>query len=118
MFSTRLDNFLQFSSNLELSSANSFSLEGSKFCRLGKGWRKKKKKKFYIIFPSGLLKKMGLCRKGLEGFITVFLELYFILLYFLFQSGESDDLKRKMALLQAELDRDKVGHFYMDHTGF
>ena len=34
--STPLDNFLPFSSNLELSSANSFSLEGSKICRLGK----------------------------------------------------------------------------------
>ena len=32
-----LDNFLPFSSNLELSSANSFSLEGSKICCLGKG---------------------------------------------------------------------------------
>ena len=30
VFSTRLDNFLPFLSNLELSSANSFSLEGSK----------------------------------------------------------------------------------------
>ena len=36
-FSIRLDNFLPFSSNLELSSANSFSLEGSKICRLGQG---------------------------------------------------------------------------------
>ena len=33
-FSTRLDNFLPFSSNLKLSSANSFSLEESKICRL------------------------------------------------------------------------------------
>ena len=31
VFSTRLDNFLPFSSNLELSSANSYSLEGLKF---------------------------------------------------------------------------------------
>ena len=36
-FSTRLDSFLPFSSNLKLSSANSFSLEESKICRLGKG---------------------------------------------------------------------------------
>ena len=33
VFSTRLDNFLPFSSNLELSSANSFGLGGSKICR-------------------------------------------------------------------------------------
>ena len=37
---TRLDNFLPLSSNLELSSENSFSLEGSKICRLGKGLAK------------------------------------------------------------------------------
>ena len=37
MFSTRLENFLPFSSSLNLSSANSFSLEESKICRLGKG---------------------------------------------------------------------------------
>ena len=36
-FSTHLENFLPFSSNLKLSSANSFSLEESKICRLGKG---------------------------------------------------------------------------------
>ena len=34
VFSTRLDNFLPFSSNFELSSANSFSLEESKVCCL------------------------------------------------------------------------------------
>ena len=34
VFSAGLDNFLPFSSNLKLSSANSFSLEGSKICRL------------------------------------------------------------------------------------
>ena len=37
MFSTRLDNLLPFSSNLKLSSANSFSLEESKICRLVMG---------------------------------------------------------------------------------
>ena len=35
--STRLESFLPFSSNLKLSSANTFSLEASKNCRLGKG---------------------------------------------------------------------------------
>ena len=35
--SIHLDNFLQFSSNLKLSSANSFSFEESKICHLGKG---------------------------------------------------------------------------------
>ena len=34
---TNLENFLPFSSNLALSSANSFSLEVSKICCLGKG---------------------------------------------------------------------------------
>ena len=35
VFSTCLENFLQFSSTLILSSANSFSLEESKICGLG-----------------------------------------------------------------------------------
>ena len=35
-FSTRLKNFLQFSSDIKLSSANSLSFEGSKFCCSGK----------------------------------------------------------------------------------
>ena len=34
VFSTRLENFLPFSSNLKLSSANSFSLEACQFCHL------------------------------------------------------------------------------------
>ena len=37
VFSTHLDNFLLFSSNLKLLSANSFSLEESKICRLVMG---------------------------------------------------------------------------------
>ena len=37
VFSTRLDNFLPFSSNLKLSSANSFGFEESKICRLVMG---------------------------------------------------------------------------------
>ena len=37
VFSTHSDNFLPFSSNLKLSSANSFSLEESKICRLVMG---------------------------------------------------------------------------------
>ena len=37
VFSAYLMSFLPFSSNLTLSSVNSFSLEESKFCRLGKG---------------------------------------------------------------------------------
>ena len=37
VFSTRLDNFLPFLSNLKLSSANSFSLEESKICLLVMG---------------------------------------------------------------------------------
>ena len=37
VFSIRLDNFLPWSSSLKISSANSFSLDESKICRLGKG---------------------------------------------------------------------------------
>ena len=37
VFSTGFENFATFSSNLKLSSANSFSLEESKIFRLGKG---------------------------------------------------------------------------------
>ena len=37
VFSALLKNFLTFSSNLTLSSLNSFSLEKSKICHLGKG---------------------------------------------------------------------------------
>ena len=37
VFSTRLDNFLPFSSNLKLLSANSFILEEPKICRLVMG---------------------------------------------------------------------------------
>ena len=37
MFSTGLDNFLPFLSNLKLSSAKSFNLEESKICRLVMG---------------------------------------------------------------------------------
>ena len=37
VFSTHLDNFQAFSSNLELSSANSFSFKESKICRLVMG---------------------------------------------------------------------------------
>ena len=37
VFSSHLENFLPFLSNLKLLSADSFSLEESKICRLGKG---------------------------------------------------------------------------------
>ena len=37
VFSTRLENFLLFSSNSKLWSANFFSFEDSKICHLGKG---------------------------------------------------------------------------------
>ena len=37
VFSVHLENFLPFSLTLKLSSANSFNLEESKICRLGKG---------------------------------------------------------------------------------
>ena len=37
VFSTRLDSFLPFSSNLKLLSVNSFGLEESKICRLVMG---------------------------------------------------------------------------------
>ena len=37
LITTRFDNLLQFSSNLKLLSANTFSLEESKICRLEMG---------------------------------------------------------------------------------
>ena len=37
VFSTHLENFLPFSSNLKLSSAKSFNSEEPKICHLGKG---------------------------------------------------------------------------------
>ena len=37
VFSPHMDNLLPFSLNLKLSSANSFSFEESKICRMGKG---------------------------------------------------------------------------------
>ena len=37
VFSTYLESFLPFSTNLKLSSAKSFSLDEPKICRLGKG---------------------------------------------------------------------------------
>ena len=40
-FSTRLDNFLAFSTNLKLSSVNSFTLEESKICR----WERAKERR-------------------------------------------------------------------------
>ena len=39
VFSTLLENFLPFSSNFDLSSANSFCLQKSKICHLGKGFK-------------------------------------------------------------------------------
>ena len=38
LFSTLSENFLPFSLNLKLSSANSYTLDGSKICCLGKGY--------------------------------------------------------------------------------
>ena len=40
-FSTRLEKFVPLSSDLKLSSTNSFSLKESKICRLGKGQLRK-----------------------------------------------------------------------------
>ena len=40
VLSTLLENFLPFSSNLKLWSANSFSSEESKICHLGQGWER------------------------------------------------------------------------------
>ena len=48
-----MDNFLQFLSNLKLSSANSFDLEESKICRLGKGEQPKGKKDFENTIGKG-----------------------------------------------------------------
>ena len=56
VFSTCLKNFPPYSSNLKLSSANSFSFEESKICRLGK-----ELKKLFLQWHQ----KPSLCGKGL-----------------------------------------------------
>ena len=80
MFSTCLDNFVPFSSNLKLSSAKSFSLEESKICRLvmvskvwsyGK-WLKRGKIYFnsllthYQMTNSRLFQTERLCRRQFQ----------------------------------------------------
>ena len=50
VFSTVVENFLPFLSNLKLSSANPFSLEESKICRLEKGFLSKCKIQYVYIF--------------------------------------------------------------------
>ena len=52
VFSIRLKNFLPFSPNIKLSSANSFSLEESKICRLEKSKKVGKVMKLKVIKPS------------------------------------------------------------------
>ena len=58
--SCHLDNFLPFSSHLKMSSANSFSLEESKICCLGKG------------LHLGIGKKMFHVRHNPRVFLTCF----------------------------------------------
>ena len=60
MFSTLLENFLPFSSNLKLSSENSFSLEASEICCLVKDLQP-----FTVVL---LNKKNDM---PFEGFITI-----------------------------------------------
>ena len=61
VFSPRLDNFLPFSLNLKLSSANSFSLEESKICCLVMGWNG-----HLIYLAKGLnIHEEISCKKGL-----------------------------------------------------
>ena len=67
VFTTHLESFLPFSSNSKMSSANSFSLEESKICCLGKGellWQDRrycgKKGKFYQYTPFPQVSKTSL----------------------------------------------------------
>ena len=62
MFSTRLDNFLPFSSNLELSSANSSSLEGSKNLSSGNG----------LISPVDIFHRLTISYTGSENMGVVY----------------------------------------------
>ena len=60
VFSTRFDSFLSFSSNLKLSSGNSFSLEESKICLLVMGYITNETwhgymSEFYLESPRGLV---------------------------------------------------------------
>ena len=56
MFSTRLDNFLPFSSNLKSSSANSFSLEESKILSSGNELRQRRLIHMFPVVQVSVLK--------------------------------------------------------------
>ena len=57
VFSTSFENLMPFSSNSKLLSANSFSFEESKICRLGKSWRKMTKcmKEVFFTFSNNVI---------------------------------------------------------------
>ena len=73
MFSTRLDNFLTFLSNLKLSSANSFSLEESKICHLVMG---KDSSKGVIIGSDSVLEKKEMVITRIISFFHYVLQLF------------------------------------------
>ena len=60
VFSSSLDNFLPFPSNLKLSSANSFSLEESKICRLVMGYPFTKQSKLKMTMETNVGNKLHL----------------------------------------------------------
>ena len=82
MFSTHLDNFLLFSSNLKLSSANCLNLDQSKILLSGNGlnlhcnisnyiMEKHFEKETFFFFPN-FLKKRQLLLKVFDPFLTMF----------------------------------------------
>ena len=66
MFSTLLEKFLPLSSNSHLLSADSFSLEESKICHFGKGW-----KLIYIIITGWSFTEVQISRQGTKYKIFV-----------------------------------------------
>ena len=61
VFSTRLRNFMLFSSNSKLSSANSFNLEKTKICRLGKGKLFSKRQYIRLVQIQGISRVQNIC---------------------------------------------------------
>ena len=65
VFSTHSENFLSFSSNLKLSSANSFSLESSKICH----WERVNNWILQNIIPSRQHSTLGCFRRQYQGIV-------------------------------------------------
>ena len=95
VFSTRFENFLLFSSNSKLLSANSFNLEESKNLSLGKGLREKKKTLVNSIF--------SFFNSVLCAFIECFKLMFFTTFAFNYHLQVSSVLKYKSFITQYRL---------------